>query len=55
MIDKDEIINRLRNREDNELTNFRVARAEINAKQEGYQEAMEDARDIIREVLKENE
>lgn len=51
MIDK-EIINKLRDREDNELTNFRVARAEINAKQEGYQEAMADARSIIIEVFR---
>ena len=47
----DEIINKLRDCEDNALTNFRVERERINGKQEGYQEAMAKAREVIREIL----
>ena len=46
------IIDKLRDCEDNALSNFRAERERINGKQEGYQEAMSQARSIIVEVLR---
>ena len=50
----EEIINKLRDCEDIQLNRFRVDRERINGMQEGYQLAMEKARDIVREYMKED-
>lgn len=50
----EEIINKLRKCEDIQLHNFRVEREKINGMQEGYQLAMEKARDIVRQYMKED-
>lgn len=45
----EEIINKLRYCEDIQLNSFRADRERINGMQEGYQLAMEKARDVVRE------
>ena len=49
-----EIIEKLKDCEDIELMNFKAEKEKVNGKQEGYQEAMLDARRIIREFIEEN-
>lgn len=46
----DEIINKLRDCEDIRLSSFRAEREKIIGMQEGYQLAMEQARQVIREM-----
>lgn len=50
----EDIINKLRNCEDLQLHNFRVEREKINGMQEGYQLAMEKAREIVQRYTKED-
>lgn len=50
----EEIINKLRECENIQLSNFRAEREKINGMQEGYQLAMEKARVVIREYMKED-
>ena len=49
-----EIIDKLKDYEDIALINFRIEREKINGKQEGYQDAMFQARSIIREFTDED-
>ena len=49
-----EIIEKLRDCEDIALTNFRVEREKINGKQEGYQNAMFQARKIVSDFIEED-
>ncbi len=48
----EEIINKLKYCEDIQLNRFRVDREKINGMQEGYQLAMEKARDVVREYMR---
>ena len=50
----DKIIEELRKCEDIALTNFRVEREKINGKQEGYQNAMFQARKIVSDFIEED-
>lgn len=50
----EEIINKLRECEDIQLSDFRAEREKINGMQEGYQLAMLKAREVIRECMKED-